>query len=257
MAGMWHHTWPISTKSWTLLTQCIRRKTCLLHSFQLNWLHTCDVRGAQKSAGVSLLSHRIDSSMIIPVFSNGRLQFRKYTYCRRPPPKKKSKLCWVVRIPALRGWDSRITWKCQSSLCYIGDPCLQKEKEIWSSVDASFSQILFMQAWGLVFSHQHPHRKSGTACVPVIPARGSRRQEDAWGLLASQSGWISTLQILRVLFKIRQWEIEEDSDALPQASCTRTHTANERFQKFLSWTWISVFVCMYAKSACQTLLRSS
>lgn len=173
------------------------------------------------------------------------------------PPPKKNKLCWVVRIPVLRGWDSRITWKCQSSLCYIGDPCLQKEKEIWSLVDASFSQILFMQAWGLVFSHQHPHGKSGTACVPVIPARGSRRQEDAWGLLASQSGWISTLQILKVLFKIRQWEIEEDSDALPQASCTRTHTANERFQKFLSWTWISVFVCMYAKSACQTLLRSS
>lgn len=174
-----------------------------------------------------------------------------------PPPKNKSKLCWVVCIPALRGWDSRIIWKCQSSLCYIGDPCLQKRKEIWSSVDASFSQILFMQAWGLAFSHQHPHRKSSTVVCTCDPSWGSRRQEDAWSLLASLSGWVSALQILRVLFKIRQWEIEEDSDAPPEASCMHTHTANERFQNFLLWTWISVFVCMYAKSACQALLRLS
>lgn len=142
-------------------------------------------------------------------------------------------------LPAFRGWDSRIIWKCQSSLCYIGDSCL-KRKEIWSSVDASFSQILFMQAWGLAFSHQHPQRKSRTVVCACDPSTGEQETRGCLGL-ASKLVWLS--QILRVLFKIRQWEIEEDSDAPPEASCTHTHSNWEISSFFHELEFLCLYVC--------------
>lgn len=126
-----------------------------------------------------------------------------------------------------------------------------KRKEIWSSVMPHSVKYSSCRHEGLRSPPSTHIESQAQWCVPVIPARGSRRQEDAGGLLASWSGWVSALRILRVLFKIRQWEVEEDSDAPPEALCMHIHTQQMRdFKNFFhEFEFLCFCVCLQRVSA--------
>lgn len=164
-----------------------------------------------------------------------------------PPPKKKE-----INLSCV-GWcaPSFQRLRQQNHLEVPVQPLLYrgflspKRKEIWSSVDASFSQIFFMQAWGLAFSHQHPQRKSSTVVCACDPSTGEQETRGCLGL-ASKLVWLS--QILRVLFKIRQWEIE-DSDAPPEALCTHAHSKWEISSFFHELEFLCLCVCMWRMHA--------